>query len=404
MTPEDDGITFDVDRLTVGSAGQIEIAGRWYGVRGRRFVRPSLTLTLKHEGGERRVLADLEHKPWAAQDGDAWFAAFPFDGELEGAERIELAVAPDITVELAGGSGRRVNTGRSADLRPAGSTRSPVIRDDPARPRPRAPRSPEIVRLRERLAVAESLITRERTRRQAADEALEGERQSARTLQAEVGRLRAELDLAGAVQRELDTASTGLDDLRGQARELHRERDQIAGERDDAQRELARERVETQRLASQLADAEAAVRRLTQAGREAQTPDPHPGPIPARGESRPMGGAERSESRPAGGAARGEGPPISGATRRESRPAGGALSSGDAGRGWSGPSRGGDASHEGGGANGETERMVPNLLPRTERPLNPSLRGSNWLGRGIALVVIAIVVVAIIAVINSTIS
>jgi len=382
MTPEDDGITFDVDRLTVGSAGQIEIAGRWYGVRGRRFVRPSLTLTLKREGGERRLLADLEHKPWAAQDGDAWFAAFPFDGELEGAERIELAVAPDITVELAGGSGRRVNTGRSADLRPAGSTRSPVIRDDPARPRPRAPRSPEIVRLRERLAVAESLITRERTRRQAADEALEGERQSARTLQAEVGRLRAELDLAGAVQRELDTASTGLDDLRGQARELHRERDQIAGERDDAQRELARERVETQRLASQLADAEAAVRRLTQAGREAQTSDPHPGPIPARGESRPMGGAERSESRPAGGA----------------------LSSGDAGRGWSDPSRGGDASHEGGGANGETDRMVPNLLPRTERPLNPSLRGSNWLGRGIALVVIAIVVVAIIVVINSTIS
>jgi len=403
MTSEDDGITFDVDRLNVGSEGQIEVTGRWYGVRGRRFVRPSLTLTLKHDGGERRVLADLEHKPWAAQDGDAWFAAFPFDGELELTERIELAVAPDITVELAGGSGRRVNTGRSADLRPAGSTRSPVVRDDPARPRPRAPRSPEIVRLRERLAVAESLITRERTRRQAADEALEGERQSARTLQAEVGRLRAELDLAGAVQRELDTASTGLDDLRGQARELHRERDQIAGERDDAQRELAQEQIEAERLASQLTDAEAAVRRLTQAGREARTSNPHPGPIPVRGESRPTGGAGRGESPPTGGAARGESPPTGGAARGESRPAGGAPSSGDAERG-SRPSRGSDASPEAGEADGETERMVPNLLPRTERPLNPSLRGSNWLGRGIALVVIAIVVVAIIVVINSTIS
>jgi len=142
MTPEDDGITFDVDRVSLGASGQIEVTGRWYGVRGRRFVRPSLTLSLRDDGGERRVLADLEHKPWAAQDGEAWFAAFPFDGELEVAERIELAVAPDITVELAGGRGRRVNTGRSADLRPAGSTRSAVVRDDPARPHPRAPQSP----------------------------------------------------------------------------------------------------------------------------------------------------------------------------------------------------------------------------------------------------------------------
>ena len=381
MTPEDDGITFDVDRVSLGASGQIEVTGRWYGVRGRRFVRPSLTLSLRDDGGERRVLADLEHKPWAAQDGEAWSAAFPFDGELEVAERIELTVAPDITVELAGGRGRRVNTGRSADLRPAGSTRSAVVRDDPARPRPRAPQSPEIVRLRERLAVAESLITRERTRRQAADEALEGERQSGRTLQAEVGRLRAELDLAGAVQRELDTASTGLDDLRGQTRELNRERDQLAGERGGAQRELAQERIEAQRLAGQLADAEAAVRRLTQAGREARTPDPHPSPIPARSESRPTGGA----------------------TRRESRPGGGAPSSGEAERG-SRPSRGGDPSREGGEGDGETERMVPNPPPRSERPLNPSLRGNNWLGRGIALVVIVIVVVAIIFVINSTIS
>ncbi|MDQ6728881.1 MAG: hypothetical protein M3022_00890, partial [Actinomycetota bacterium] len=295
MTPGDDGISFEVDRLSVGSAGGIEVAGRWYGVRGRRFMRPTLTLTLKTDGEELRVLADLEHKPWAAEDGDAWLAAFPFGGELEAADRIELAVAPDIMVELAGGSGRRVNIGRAADLRPVGSTRSAVVSDDPARPRPRAPRSPEIVRLRERLALAESTITRERTRRQAADEALEAERQSARTLQAEVGRLRAELDLAGAVQRELDTASAGLDDLRGQGRKFDRERDQLAGERDDAQRELVRERVENQRLASQLADAEAAVRRLTQAGREARTSGPPPAPIAARAEGRPTDGATRRE-------------------------------------------------------------------------------------------------------------
>lgn len=358
------GITFEVDKLTLGSAGQIEIAGRWYGVRGRRFVRPTLTLTLKGDSGEQRVLADLEHKPWAAQDGDRWLAAFPFDGRLEAAERIELTVAPDITVELAGGSGPRVNTGRSAELRPAGSTRSPVARDDPARPRPRAARSPEIVRLHERLALAESLLTRERSRRQDADETVEAERQSTRTLQAEVGRLRAELDLAGAVQRELDTASTAMDDLRSQARALSSERDQVASERDDAQRELAHERAEAQRLAGQLADAEAAVRRLTQAGREARTGDRHPGATPVRSESRAAGVAAPADNRPWGGA----------------------------------------AFDDGGQGDRKPERIATTQLPRTERPLNPALRGSHWLGRGIALIVIMIVVVAIILLINSTIS
>lgn len=410
MTPGDDGITFEVDRLIAGPTGRIEVSGRWHGVRGRRFVRPTLTLTLKGDESEHRVLADLEHKPWAAQDGDTWLAAFAFDGDLEAAERIELAVAPDITVELAGGSGPRVNTGRAADLIPAGSTRSPVVRDDPARPRPRAPQSPEIVRLRERLALAESVVTRERTRRQAAEQGVEDERQSARTLQAEVGRLRAELELAGAVQRELDTASAGLDDLRSQTRELGRERDRIAAQRDDAQRELAQARAEMQRLASQLADAEAAVRRLTQAGREARRSEAQPRATPLPGVSRTAAAA--SESRGAGRGARdatasradaasAENGETGGQTERMPLPLGGDGPQGVEARG--APAQSGH-DHAPERTRGDAADRSPSPLPRTDRPLNPSLRGSNWLGRGIALIVFVIVVVAVIVVINSTIT
>ena len=87
-------------------------------MRGRRFVRPTLTVTLKAGGGEDRVLADLEHKPWAAEDGDPWRAGFPFEGELgDTAARIELNVAPDITVELgapAAGTSRSRAAARAA--------------------------------------------------------------------------------------------------------------------------------------------------------------------------------------------------------------------------------------------------------------------------------------------------
>ena len=42
------------------------------------------------------------------------------------------------------------------------------------------------------------------------------------------------------------------------------------------------------------------------------------------------------------------------------------------------------------------------MTPRSDRPLNPSLRGPNWVGRGIALVVLIIVIVALILVVGST--
>jgi hypothetical protein len=97
-TAESSDIFFELERLEHGDEGRLELVGRWFGVRGRRFVRP--TLTLEADGEPRRLLADIEHKPWAPVDGDPWVAAFPWD--LDGADvaELELGVAPDIAVEL----------------------------------------------------------------------------------------------------------------------------------------------------------------------------------------------------------------------------------------------------------------------------------------------------------------
>ena len=61
-------IAFEVERLEQADGGRVEVEGRWFGVRGRRFVRPTLTLLV--DGAEQRYLADLEQKPWAAEDGE----------------------------------------------------------------------------------------------------------------------------------------------------------------------------------------------------------------------------------------------------------------------------------------------------------------------------------------------
>ena len=65
-------------------------------------------LNLNDGGTRRRAIALLEHKPWAADDGETWIAAFPWPegaGEIESAE---LEVGPGLVVELpALGAARR---------------------------------------------------------------------------------------------------------------------------------------------------------------------------------------------------------------------------------------------------------------------------------------------------------
>ena len=90
--------TFELERFEWALSGRIEVVGRWSGIRGRRFVRP--TLTLRGDGGAFRLLAVLDHKPWAAAEGEPWLAAFPWDGAPLAFDAAELAVATGIEIEL----------------------------------------------------------------------------------------------------------------------------------------------------------------------------------------------------------------------------------------------------------------------------------------------------------------
>jgi hypothetical protein len=88
----------EIERFEWTAPDRIEIVGYWTGLRGRRFMRP--TLVLKGEGEPKRLLALLEHKPWAAHEGEAWTAAFAWDGEIVKFQSAELNVGSGIDLEL----------------------------------------------------------------------------------------------------------------------------------------------------------------------------------------------------------------------------------------------------------------------------------------------------------------
>lgn len=59
-------VSFELDRFELIDEDRLEVSGRWYGVRGRRFVRPSLTVA-GAEGRSRafaeRDAAAMEREP-----------------------------------------------------------------------------------------------------------------------------------------------------------------------------------------------------------------------------------------------------------------------------------------------------------------------------------------------------
>jgi hypothetical protein len=354
-----------VERLEAAGDGRVEVSGRWFGVRGRRFVRPTLTLTLGDGGPERRCLAALDHKPWAAQDGEPWMAAFPVDVELASASAIELSVAPDIEIVLRPPQGA---AGSARESAVAVQARSPVPKQDTRARRPSA-RAQDLERLTSRLSSAESAVERERDRRASVESALEEQRAESRKLSAELGRARAELDLARTAQREAEATAGELESARRELRAAGQRYEQLAQEHSrvvnahaSVQSELrersgaldsARDALEQERerASEALARAQVARPRATQVSGADQDEfdDPEPALVERR---RREGAAQRSP----------------GSERR----------------------------HEMGAR--------PAASPRTERPLNPALRSRpNWAWRGLALLVIVGVVVAVWLVLHSTI-
>ena len=313
-------VDFELERFERTRADRIEIAGRWYGLRGRRFVRPVLNL---HMGGgsRRRAMALLEHKPWAADDGETWLAAFawpPGAGEVEGAE---LEVGPGLIVDLPAPGGKHGSQGRVSALRPhapapmarriapeedavppepldapgRAATAAPVV---PGRPRSvtsalRAAEAPEFT-IRERTpAPPRDLVTAAMEERDEATTARdEAERERVTALNdrddalsrrdaalRDVDRAMAERDEAIAerdrltaelerVTRERDVADAERKRMMQDAEAVQRERDEAAAARDAARSELSRALPERENA---LRDAEQATVRADRAESERDT-------------------------------------------------------------------------------------------------------------------------------------
>jgi hypothetical protein len=204
-------VVFEVDRFEWTDDDRIEVTGRWYGLRGHRFVRP--ILTAEADDGPRRMLALLEHKPWAADDGEPWIAAFPWEGEQVEMTSIELAVAPSLAIDLPApkAPGQRRKTTGSASRQARRGPAPPKRDEEPDPPSPPAPDELDALRAQ-----------------------LEGEQQTVRRLAAELDDAHARLDAAStpspdvaALQRERDAAIAERDAAIG-------ERDAAVTQRDDA--------------------------------------------------------------------------------------------------------------------------------------------------------------------------
>jgi len=257
-------VAFEVERFEWTTADRLELVGRWSGLRGHRFLRP--TLDVQVDGERRRMLADLEHKPWAPEGGQDWVAAFTWRGEPADLDEAELTVSPELAVQLPapGGSvakGAAKAAGPAAERRPARRPRTAVLEGE------LAAAVAEIERLGDALERAEA--THSETGRELR-ERLRGEHARSRDLEAELEQaregaheqlaaaeagaaeeletLRQEREAASA-EREAATAARDealaaaeqaqaeCDELRAKLREAHADRDALTEARDRARRE-----------------------------------------------------------------------------------------------------------------------------------------------------------------------
>ncbi len=221
-------VSFEVERFAFADE-RLELDGRWFGVRGRRFMRPALTIAPSH-----RVLAELEHKPWAAEDGELWQAAFPVeDAEAVELAEVELAVGNDVAIKLPapdGSSGSR-QAGRSLPApkkpgRPPAGRRAAAERDAARSERDAAVEERDAARAeRDAIAAARDAIVAERDMAVAERAAAVAERAAAIAAR----------DRAIA---ERDAAIAGRDEALADRRRAARDRKALLGERDTALADL----------------------------------------------------------------------------------------------------------------------------------------------------------------------
>lgn len=218
-------LAFEVERFEWTADDRLELTGRWFGLRGQRFLRP--TLEIEVGGRHHRLLALMEHKPWAADNGRHWVAAFGWQDEPVHVTAAELAVGPDLTVDLP-----RPEGGSAAPPAPAGDA------DSPERHEARRPRA----QVENELAVERGETER-----------LAGELEQARAAHAArveelEQQLGAERETLAALGRDLDAAREKLADAQASGATRLR---QLGNERDAALATSAAALAETKKIESE---------------------------------------------------------------------------------------------------------------------------------------------------------
>jgi hypothetical protein len=264
-------VAFELDRFAFVGGGSYELQGRWFGVRGRRFMRPALTVVV--DGQPIRLLADLAHKPWAAEDGEPWKAVFPSPADGGDLREAELTVGPDVTITLPAPLGRtaakrkKLSADGADSSRPAGKRRAGGGSDgggragvEPGERGQRAsPTSGNGARGNELAVMRRELVDarHEQRRLQSQSERAEADKTQA------LARIDELMENLSEVTRQRDEASSARDRLAAAHEALESESGQVAAERDAARRDrgkLAAERDSAQRArdealrASQVAD------------------------------------------------------------------------------------------------------------------------------------------------------
>jgi hypothetical protein len=296
------GVTFELERFEWAGGDRLELVGRWSGLRGQRFLRPTLDVVV---GGERRrMLAVLEHKPWAAEEGEEWIAAFAWRGDQAKFEDAELTVSPELAVPLpsAGGAARgSKKAAASVDRRPARRPRSAVLEAELGTALADAQELREQLRteqtnvrgLETQLRQSREELASAETDRDAARTEAEEARAAAQRARADAEKARARADAeqakAEAVRREAEAARTEaetpeLEKARAELEKAGRERDAAlerlaAAESERAAMAEARDRARDERNAwMQRARAAAAGR--PSAARAATSPQSTAAPAP----------------------------------------------------------------------------------------------------------------------------
>ena len=255
-------VTFEVERFEWASDDRLEVVGRWFGLRGHRFLRPTLDVEVR--GERRRMLAVLEHKPWAAEEGEEWVAAFAWTGGQAPLDAAELTVSPDLAVQLPLPDADEAATeplAASAERLPARRPRTAVLEDELAAAMAEVQRRDdelaqlrethsEMTReLRERARTAqekakqvETELEKVRQRVTAAEEEVESERRAAEEeRRKQLDAMRAERDAATAdrnrAEAEAEAARADRDDALRRATAAEAERDALVEARDRAREE-----------------------------------------------------------------------------------------------------------------------------------------------------------------------